>query len=86
MQGIILSSAVSNIDNLPEASVHDGDWDLYGALRGESVQAVGVKRRLQDLQEEHLTMKRMVLTTVAEAIELAKGFLRSSSAPTVIVS
>lgn len=59
----------------------DDDWDLKGAVGVDSVECVGVKRRLETLQESCQKKCWQVRNTVAEAgalvAELVQRFIES---------
>lgn len=52
VQGNLTPGAEPNIDKLPEGVDENEDWDFDGAISGESSQYVGMKRKLQKLQDE----------------------------------
>lgn len=59
----------SNVDNLPEDIDDDEDWNFDSATGGESVQHVGVKRKLLDLLDDCRSKRRMVPANVVVAVE-----------------
>lgn len=47
------------------------DWDLEDLVEMDSVERVGVKRRLRDLQDSCRTKRRRIPETIADAVGLA---------------
>lgn len=67
-----------NIYRLPKGRKDVEDWEFIDAIVGESVQSVGVKRKLLNLQDKCRAKEKRVTPNVAEAAELAQELLRSS--------
>lgn len=73
------TGADQNRDNLPEPVDDDDDWDFDCTICAESAHFVGVKRRLQDLQDVFRTNKQNIPTNVAEEVEYSRELRRSLS-------
>lgn len=64
-------AAVPAVDNDTLLDVNeDDDWELKGAVGLDTVDRAGLKRKMQELQEECRAMKGEAPTSVAEAFTL----------------
>lgn len=66
-----------NVDNLLEGVDDEDDRDLDGAIDGESVQRVDVKRKFLDMQDECRVKEQRASANVAEVVDLAQELLQS---------
>lgn len=59
----------------------DNNRSFDGTIGKETIQRVGVKRKLQNSQDKCQTKKRKISTNVPEEVELSQKYLRSADDP-----